>query len=301
MLVSLRKWLNTKKWYTIFNPFRDRLKIRFSAFCNGCRVEFGEKTKLIKGDRTIILRKNAANLGANKIYNNKIYNNFDNYYQQVRAENKTVDFSEQKKHYITSLREYFWIKYAACGVESIDGYLLNNPVKEGDVVIDLGAWCGLTVYVFSKLVGKTGKVYAFEPDSENYEILLKNIKLHNLDNVIPLKKGVYSFNGVASFMNSNVKSAINNNGNETIEVVRLDDFIKSIGKVDLVKADIEGAEIAVVESIKDYLKINKIRFSIASYHWLNGEQTYIKLEKIFKEIGYNVETDYPSHLTTWAN
>ena len=37
------------------------------------------------------------------------------------------------------------------------------------------------------MVGLTGKVYAFEPDDTNYEFLLRNIELHQLTNVIPVK------------------------------------------------------------------------------------------------------------------
>jgi arsenate reductase-like glutaredoxin family protein len=64
--------------------------------------------------------------------------------------------------------------------------------------------------------------------------------------------------------------------------------------------DIEGAEIEVLEGAKDFLRNKNIHFAIASYHHRNGEQTYKTLEKIFAEIGYQAETGFHRHLTTWA-
>lgn len=50
----------------------------------------------------------------------------------------------------------------------MEGYLHKYTPKEGDIVFDCGAYCGVSTYYFSKLVGKSGKVYAFEPDDLSY-------------------------------------------------------------------------------------------------------------------------------------
>jgi len=49
-------------------------------------------------------------------------------------------------------------------------------IKEGDVVIDIGANVGVYTIFLSKLVGKTGKVYAFEPDPRSISILKHKTK-----------------------------------------------------------------------------------------------------------------------------
>ena len=48
-------------------------------------------------------------------------------------------------------------------------------------VLDLGANIGFYTVLFSKLAGKNGKVFAFEPDAKNYKYLEGNTKtLHNV-------------------------------------------------------------------------------------------------------------------------
>ena len=54
--------------------------------------------------------------------------------------------------------------------------------------------------------------------------------------------------------------------------------------------DIEGAELEAVEGCKDLIKNFKPNFAIASYHMVDGEPTYIKLESFFNSIGYPVKT-----------
>lgn len=57
-------------------------------------------------------------------------------------------------------------------------------LRKGDVFIDVGAHIGKYTILVAKIVGKEGLVIAIEPNPENYETLLENIKLNNLKNVI---------------------------------------------------------------------------------------------------------------------
>ncbi len=68
--------------------------------------------------------------------------------------------------------------------EEID--FLKRVVKPGMVVLDIGANIGFYTRIFSKLVGKEGRVYAFEPERNNYRNLkklcrdLNNVTLNNV-------------------------------------------------------------------------------------------------------------------------
>lgn len=161
------------------------------------------------------------------------------------------------------------------------------------------------------MVGENGKVLAFEPDINNFNALLKNIKKHNLSNVIPIQKGIWSettileFNSEGSLGSAllNVLKRGNKKTIQRIEVLSLEDVYKmyNLDRVNFIKMDIEGAELDVIKGSLDFIKKRNINFSIASYHIVNGEKTNIVLEKLFKEIGYSVSTGYNAHQTTWAN
>jgi hypothetical protein len=50
--------------------------------------------------------------------------------------------------------------------------------------------------------------------------------------------------------------------------------------------DIEGAELQAIEGCVDIILKYRPNFAIASYHEVDGEQTYIKLERFFESINY---------------
>lgn len=51
-------------------------------------------------------------------------------------------------------------------------------VKEGDLVMNCGAFMGITTLLCVRRVEKDGKVMAIEPEERNYEILLRTVKLN---------------------------------------------------------------------------------------------------------------------------
>lgn len=196
-------------------------------------------------------------------------------------------------------------------MSAINGYTMKYNLKEGDIVVDGGAYLGAFTIYAAKKVGKNGKVIAFEPDTLNYKNLHNNIKLNNLNNVIILNKGLYSDNTTlkfsdtgsdSSFLFLESKNHIDDPRIIEISVVKLDDELRklNIKKIDFIKMDIEGAEIEAIKGCTYLLKNNKVNLAIASYHIINNNPTYILLEKILSKMNYNCETTFPEHLTTYA-
>lgn len=194
----------------------------------------------------------------------------------------------------------------------IKGYLNEYDIHEGDVVIDGGAYQGVFTLVASKLVGDEGKVIALEPDTETFQKLLSNIELNNITNVIPVKKGLWSKKSVLKFSNTHKDDASlffdeNDMGAKSnvnhISVVSIDDLLNylNINKVNFIKLDVEGAEIEVIKGSKHTLLENDVKLAIGTYHFLEGEQTYIKVEELLKKMGYDVKTAFSEHLTTYAH
>ncbi len=238
------------------------------------------------------------------------FNEYFDSFETTQIDGCTVlDFSRTRDQTIKFLGVPLLVHGTTEGEWILKGYTQKYVPKAGDIVFDCGAYCGMCTYYFSKLVGPTGKVYAFEPDEDNYQIVRKNIKKHHLDNVTLVKKGLYSHSTTLAF-NNRGSGLSKLAGNQThlvnvslVEVISLADAYAqfNLTHLDFVKMDIEGAELEVIEGAKEFLRDKNVHFAIASYHLRDGEQTYKTLEKIFTEIGYKSETGFPRQLTTWAS
>lgn len=186
-------------------------------------------------------------------------------------------------------------------------YLKNYEPQKNDIVIDAGASIGIFSMFVSMKMNNTGRIIAFEPDEENFEKLVRNIKLNKIKNVIPLKKGLWSEDAVLNFdkRGDGTSSFISDEKgcSPKVPVVSLDKELGRMGlkKVNFIKMDIEGAEIEAVKGSEKTLKNNDLRLTIASYHVVNGEKTCKKLEKNLSSYGFKAKTSFPDHLTTHAS
>ena len=59
-------------------------------------------------------------------------------------------------------------------------YLIEREVHEGDVVLDVGANIGYYTIMLAKLVGSSGRVYALEPEANNFSLLNQNVALNDV-------------------------------------------------------------------------------------------------------------------------
>lgn len=135
-----------------------------------------------------------------------------------------------------------------------DEYEIPGWSYKGKIVLDVGANIGDTALYFASKGVK--HVFALEPFSEPYKMLLNNIKRNQLASIItPIKKGVgfkdaildVPFRANASGGNSitlrqenSSKSTYNNI--ETVETLSAKNLFEVTGRVDLIKMDCEGCE-----------------------------------------------------------
>jgi len=137
--------------------------------------------------------------------------------------------------------------------------LFQRLVKPGMLVIDIGAHVGYYTLLAAKQVGPTGKVYAFEPDPDNHATLLKNIELNGYSNIVAVRKAVSDRLGHAQLYLSATVSGNNSmyhhglaeRGSVSVETTTVDSMLEELEwpHVDLVKIDVEGAEVAVLEGM----------------------------------------------------
>lgn len=136
-----------------------------------------------------------------------------------------------------------------------------------EIFVDCGAYDGDTVEIFKQKISDAGKkysrIYAFEPDKDNFEKLKRNQLKDKL--VIPINKGVWDEKTTLTFSdNCGGGSHISNTGNCSIEVDKMDNMID--GPVSLIKMDLEGAELKALQGARNIIKNYKPKLAIAVYH-----------------------------------
>lgn len=147
-----------------------------------------------------------------------------------------------------------WIEIIRKGIyERYQVKLFQKECKEGMAVLDLGAQYGYYTFIAAKLVGSGGRVFSFEPNPDCYSFLLKGIKANGFTNVVPVCKAIS--NNIGSTLISQPYLTPMKEVSFSSETVTLDDFFKDYeGNIDIIKMDIEGAEVFALEGMKNLLK-----------------------------------------------
>ena len=161
-----------------------------------------------------------------------------------------VDISDYIGHYL-----YFGFKD-----ETID--VLFSLCKPASYVIDVGTNIGWTLLNLAQR-SPQGKIVGFEPDPYNYQVCKENIQLNHLNNIVLLQRGL---GAQAAKTTMEVRTPNNRGGNRispattpgSIEVTieRLDQVeeLKSWTRVDLIKIDVEGYELDVLQGAEGLLQ-----------------------------------------------
>lgn len=145
--------------------------------------------------------------------------------------------------------------------------LFEDVIQKGMVVLDVGANIGYFTLIAARLVGGEGKVFAFEPEPYNFDLLVKNIKLNGYKNVIPVPKAISDKKGRATLfldkhraLHSLARENVTrfSGSSVEVEVQTLDGFLKDFGhRVDFAKIDVQGAELAVIGGMRRIIETNK--------------------------------------------
>jgi len=153
--------------------------------------------------------------------------------------------------------------------ETTERQILEVVAEGTEVILDVGANCGWYAIHLQECMARSGIIYAFEPVPKTHEELKANIHLNNLQDKIKEQNFALSDrSGTAvmylpNFSGSPAASMRNlHQEEENIEVEckleQLDEFCHAQGlaRIDLIKCDVEGAELLVLrggqESIKKY-------------------------------------------------
>ena len=116
----------------------------------------------------------------------------------------------------------------------------------GTVMVDIGANVGYHTLMAASLVGRAGKVIAFEPASDNCVLLTRSLVANGFDNVVVHTLAVADVAGLVGFVMDESNGCINPGdpfaSAMQVRAVVLDAFLADERRIDVIKMDIEGSE-----------------------------------------------------------
>jgi FkbM family methyltransferase len=169
--------------------------------------------------------------------------------------------------------------------------ILQKELKDARLFIDVGAHVGYYTLLASKIAKE---VIALEPDPFNYKLLRINLRINGISNVYALNIAASNYTGTgiyASYIKNTGKlltqksNRDNNMSRIKIKVVKLDDLLLKIGKIpDVIKIDVEGSEIQVLEGLQETLR-KGVKCLMIEVH---SEENKIKAIYLLKKLGYKI-------------
>ncbi|MDE5832634.1 MAG: FkbM family methyltransferase [Desulfovibrio sp.] len=142
--------------------------------------------------------------------------------------------------------------------------------EAGDTVIDAGLFDSSVLRNFALTVGSAGRVFGFEPEPDNYKFVLETLeRFGDPGNITVVQKGLWSRKDRMNISQEGASGKLCRDGaSSACEVVDLDSFVRgnNIGKVDLIKMDIEGAELEALKGARETIIRDKPKLQICAYH-----------------------------------
>jgi FkbM family methyltransferase len=191
-----------------------------------------------------------------------------------------------------------------------DSFLFKKLLREthisGKTIWDVGAHFGFHTLTFAKLVGKSGKILSFEPNTQNFIRLQKHIKHNKIENVevfnLALSNKIgdtqmmvsYDIDGsqsTGSFLLDGIPSqeetvykSFNFQATKVYQST-IDELVQSNTSPDVLKIDVEGAEFLVLSGGIQYLQRNNILLFIEIHSIILMHE----VQSLLNTIGYKTE------------
>ena len=181
------------------------------------------------------------------------------------------------KHFITGNYEPYKTR----------AFLAN--LREGDIVVDVGAHVGYYSVLASRKVGKHGKVFSFEPRPLNIGFFKDHVRVNGLNNITLYEGAISARTGEATF-NTNTGTGtghLSDHGRLKVKTYCLDELVEigEIPRLDFLKIDVEGGEIEVLKGSLNAISQNRPRMLLATH----SEDTHNFVLKFLEEHNYQFQ------------
>ena len=231
-----------------------------------------------------------------KQYN--LYRKYGNLSQvEIEVEGVKVLFSTEdlysKRHLLSNTEDIY---------EAHITHLITQRMTTCKCFVDVGAHIGYYTCIAAKL-SPDARIYAFEMDRQNFELLQKNITLNQVQNIEAHQAAVTNSNDEAWYiketdspssgfeLSNNVESDSHFGILVSVEGISLDSFFsKKTVLPDLIKIDVEGAELQVLEGMRQLLQTTnpQLFLEIHPEKILNFNATVAQVLELLFSCGYEV-------------
>ena len=199
--------------------------------------------------------------------------------------------------------EFLFSNYSEFGNKHNRGFnhLMKN-LKNKNTFFDIGAHIGLVSIPAAQNMNLDSKIIAFEPSYKNYKHLKNHIKANNYNKKIKLYKNLvgeknckknFYYSKYESPLNSIIKvKQIERYNKKSINQISIDYFCKKSGIFpDIIKIDVEGAELNVLKGAKETILQYKpiIYLSVHPSHLIELGFNVNHLEDLIKSLDYKIE------------
>jgi len=181
----------------------------------------------------------------------------------------------------------------------------QDVLRPGQVFVDVGANIGYYTLLGSRLVGDGGHVFAIEAHPRMSELLNRNVIINGRFNITAWQRAAWSqaetlkFHARRHFASNSSAGSLGHqelellhDDEEVLEVraVRLDEMLVDVPKVDVIKIDVEGAELQVVTGLANTLQAN--RDVTVMFEWSPGQLEMVgnspaALLELMRDHGFN--------------
>jgi FkbM family methyltransferase len=295
--MSALKQLARQQYFRLFRANPSAAAHLFIPLANkhGVRLDIRRDfIDVVSGDRVVRISHR------HQVYLTDVTSEFDFYHSAVEPilidGVRVVDYSTPRYHDVLGFDLHpVLFPSLAEPIVTTEQYLDFGQLLAGAIVLDLGAYSGLTSILFDA-VGKAGRVIAIDADRENVACIRKNVSLYQRvtgRSIEVLHGAVWDSEGELEFssegnMGSSAAAIVGGDRGNVVSVrsYTLNSIAQlyALDRVDFIKCDIEGAE-AVIFNQPEFFARFKPRI-IVEVHPVDGKLTSEACRRSLAEYGY---------------
>lgn len=179
-----------------------------------------------------------------------------------------------------------------------------DAIRPGHTVFDVGVYRGYFSLAFLAKVGNTGRIIAFEPNPYNIQLLQDTIEINKISNILLVPKAIgeqpsgklklwgVGMSSVSSLRSNDLASP--SGDFVDVDITSIDQYVTETGIFpDLIKIDIEGAELLALQGAMNTLKQQKtiVACEIHPHKLPAFGHSAQQVEEFFLKLGYRARPD----------